>query len=306
MIDVADFTTVKRFLDSNHIQTLECIFITHSHADHSKGIATLIDRFKKEGKEVKKLFFTPDRFNHGNEQSKYKKLIRNLVSIINNQKVESVSPVIKGIEEVIYYDNEIKLKISILYPDNADLMNAFDRNNCNDASTVVEVVYNGYKVLLPGDLEARGWKRLYNRYTANGLIGNWDVLKLPHHGDYYTAANGEEMDTPKVIDFVAPQIGIISSGPNEVYKHPEAKTIEILKRKGIEIYCTQVTDICECERNAVRENAAILLGKDSKMLLDGCPCSGDIIITISDTIRIEPTKVTMAKVKSLFKTPQCI
>lgn len=288
LIDVKQFLKVKKFLDDNNIYTIEKIIITHSHIDHSGGVTTLIDKLIKEGKEVKQIVYSPDRFNTKSMGNKYKILIRGLNMVLNNQKIESISPIIDKLEKIIFYDKEINLKLKILYPNNSDLIDAVSRNNINDSSVVIEVDYNEYKILLPGDLEAYGWKRFYKRYISSKFGSTWNILKLPHHGDYYDKQTLEEMSTEQIINFVSPQIGIISSGQNKLYVHPNINTIKILKQAGIKIFCTEVTNICDCN------------------ITKNCPCSGNIIFTISDSIKIEPLEKATLNLKSNLTSPQCI
>ena len=306
IIDSPNCIVTKHFLDKNDIKILELVIISHSHLDHSKGIVPLVEKFIEEGKEIKRLVYKPDTINYGSEQSKYKKLMRSLVTISDDNGIYPINPIIEELEKIIYNDVQTNFKISILYPNITDLADAIGRNNCNDTSTVIEVEYNGFKVLLPGDLESKGWYRLYKKLKPTIADVGWQVLKLPHHGDYYFLSE-EMLCTEQILDFVKPKIGIISSAQNDNYQHPDINTVNKLKEKSINIYCTQVTDICHCKRDEVKSNImSILEARDFSENSECCPCSGDIIVAISDKIEIEPSNKCMTSIKKLFEYPKCI
>lgn len=87
---------------------------------------------------------------------------------------------------------------------------------------------------------------------------------MPHHGAFYDGKNG--MGLNKILDILNPKDGIISSGDNQKYKHPEKRTIELLTEKQIKIYCTEFTSLCHCEIDEFQRK-----------------CYGDIEIEASDT-----------------------
>lgn len=133
------------------------------------------------------------------------------------------------------------------------------------------------------------------------------MLKLPHHGDFYFEGGIDELGTSQILDLACPKMAIISTAQNEKYKHPSVDTITLLTEKSIEMYCTQVTDICHVDRECIKQLIFQELAYSSENYINSwCPCSGDIIVTIGNEVNIKPSCVKMKKIRSLFDNPKCI
>jgi competence protein ComEC len=83
----------------------------------------------------------------------------------------------------------------------------------NDNSLVIEVVFAGRRLLLPGDLEAGGEASLLRRLRAQ--LGA-DVLKVPHHGSRTSSSAA-------FLEAVHPVVAVFSVGDHNRwgFPHPE-------------------------------------------------------------------------------------
>lgn len=94
----------------------------------------------------------------------------------------------------------------------------------NDRSLVLRAVTRGRAVLLTGDLQAAGERRLLAR-TATALL-RADVLVVPHHGSRTST-------TPALLDAVAPRLALLSAGRGNRFGHPHREVLERLHGRGV-------------------------------------------------------------------------
>jgi competence protein ComEC len=139
--------------------------------------------------------------------------------IIENARAKKV-----GVREVftgncIPVDQESR--VYILYPDN----NRSTEKNLNNSSIVVKILYGSNSALFVGDAEFGTEKQLILKYGK--FLGS-DILKTGHHGSI--TSSGEEF-----LQYVHPQISIISVGNHNKFRHPSLYTINRFLAHSIKI-----------------------------------------------------------------------
>ena len=91
----------------------------------------------------------------------------------------------------------------------------------NESCLVMELVYGEYNMLLTADAE---------RQVMDTLAGDYEVIKLPHHGSLasfsYTMADASRIGT-----------AVVSVGRNS-YGHPSSEVLDYLEEKGVHTYRT--------------------------------------------------------------------
>lgn len=92
----------------------------------------------------------------------------------------------------------------------------------NDGSLVLRVDLGGRRILLPGDLEARGEGRLLG--TASALPS--DVLKLAHHGSRTSS-------TAPFLEAASPRLAVVSAGCGGRFGMPHPEVVVRLESAGI-------------------------------------------------------------------------
>lgn len=95
----------------------------------------------------------------------------------------------------------------------------------NDGSCVLRVAAAGASLLLTGDIEAEGERRLLAR-GPQALRA--DVLQVPHHGSRTSS-------TPPFVAAVAPRLALISSRRDNAYGLPVAAIVERYVEVGAEV-----------------------------------------------------------------------
>jgi competence protein ComEC len=208
-----DGKKVAAALKKLKIDNLDLVIITHFHKDHAGGLQEILSHFLK---------------------SVSQDLSRNrvLIPFIPNSVEPEVAPVKTQILTLPYriirrgetLSLSSKVDLNILHP-------KVLTDDPNEDSIVAKVSYGDTSILLTADIGPATQMDLVHAYGAQMAS---DIIKIPHHGSVLL----EEF-----IEAVRPQSAVISVGPNP-YGSPKPQVLELLKKKGIQIYRTdQVGDI---------------------------------------------------------------
>ena len=100
---------------------------------------------------------------------------------------------------------------------------AEDKNN---SSTVLQITYQDFSILLSGDLGMEGEEML----LAQKYVEEVDVWKVSHHGSKYSG--GEQF-----LEVLSPKLSLISVGKNN-YGHPSEELLQRLNSIGSRVYST--------------------------------------------------------------------
>ena len=186
-------------LNSLSVGSIELLFVTHFHNDHTNGIAHLI-----ENGYVKKLVF-PGRITDKSEEKNSQKLYA-LATEYNIPIIHAYAG-----DELTYGKNH---RFEIMYPDKYSQLDA------NDNSMIIKYSCEDVDILFTGD----------TGYEVNCLVADkltpCEILKVPHHGSKYIAG---ELLYQKVL----PQYSIISCGRNNKYNHPAPETLRAFEKSTI-------------------------------------------------------------------------
>lgn len=213
-IKIGDKTIEKRFsigeqvdspyLWSRGLEKLDYIVVTHPHLDHMQGFNEVINNF------AIKQAILPYSKGLETEWIEFKQQLD-----ANNIAINIWS---RG--QTFFIDG---VKIEVLWPDRVDKAN-FSANN---QSLVLCLSYQGYSILLTGDIENKVEGILTN-INDNLMV---DVLKVPHHAS-------KTSSTEDFLEKTQPKFAIISAPAKSRFKHPHPEVLERYKILGTEIYQT--------------------------------------------------------------------
>lgn len=197
--DIGENITLP-YLKKHGINSLKGVFISHFDLDHCKGLIPLMENI-----------------NIGNILISYK----DPESEIYNEIINSNIPVTLLVEgDLIYLDDNTKLEIIYPLKDN-------NRNfSPNNLSMVFNLSYYDKNILFTGDIENE-----VEALIVDKIGNNIDILKVAHHGS-------KTSSTKKFLDKVNPNIGIISSGRNNSFGHPNKEVLDRFDEMGTKIYRT--------------------------------------------------------------------
>ena len=218
-------TTVVPYLQRHGGGEVALFILSHPHADHAGGAASLFAALKPA--EVW------DGAYVGTSES--------YVRMLHAARARNVTWHRARSGEVRDIDG---VRIEVLAPDSLWMTTTEDPN---EASVVLRLTVGGVRVLLTGDAE-RGEER-WLRANEDTML-RADVLKVGHHGSRTST-------TPALLDAVHPRLALISVGVGNTYGHPNIETLESLARSGAQVLRTDRdgTVVLRFERGVVTVNA---------------------------------------------------
>ena len=193
------------YLKEQDVEKIKYIIGTHPHEDHIGGLIEVINNFEVEN------IMLPNALSNTI-------VFEDLLDAIDRQALKIKKPIVSD-------DFNIgKSKVTILAP------NSEKYSLTNNYSIVLKLQNGENSFVFTGDAE----KNSENEMLANNKLDlKADVLKLGHHGSN-TSSNEEFLYA------VDPKYAIISVGYKNSYRHPDAEILEILDKKDIESYRTDI------------------------------------------------------------------
>jgi len=185
---------------------INVVVLSHPHADHLDGLIEVIKRYNiDEIWSTDTIHSTPDYLAWLNT-IKDKKIPLKLI-------------------QAGFKKSENEINIEALWPKKSYKNVKID--NFNNTSLVLKITYDGFSVILPGDIE----ETVESSLAVYGQQLKTDVLKIPHHG----SANAANVD---FINLVHPETAIFSVGENNKFGHPAISTLNKYENIGSNIFRT--------------------------------------------------------------------
>lgn len=196
------------YLWGNGIRSVDYLVASHLHPDHYGGLIYIMDNFKVGEIWLNSMIPTE-------AENFFKKMYERKIP----HRVLKRGDVLEA----------ERYKVYVLHPYSeftADSPRG-DFSDQNSGSLVLKIEFSNASILFTGDIEREAEESLLPLET-------WlksDVIKVPHHG-------GRTSSSPDFLKAVNPQTAIISSGKNNIYKHPHDETLERYIDAGVRIYRT--------------------------------------------------------------------
>jgi competence protein ComEC len=197
-------TTIVPYLRRRGGELLAFV-LTHPHADHAGGAATVV-------RALKPRVYYDAAFAGGGDAYR-----ASLIAARAGVRWRRVRP-----GDSLLVDNAT---VTFLAPDSAWTASLDDPN---EASTVVRIRIGEVRFLLTGDAE-RGEEAWLLAHAGTGLRA--EVLKVGHHGSITST-------TPAFLSAVQPRVALISVGAGNLYGHPDPATLHALAAAGAQVLRT--------------------------------------------------------------------
>lgn len=189
-----------------NIEKLDWVVMSHPHSDHIGGLVSLINEVKID--TVWDSFIPYKSWTYNT-----------IISRAESNEVHVIHPhqgqVMKLSDNVF---------VEFLAPDS---IFAVSEHNVNNASIVFKLSYGATSVLFTGDLEHEGDQFLLP-YEEMLKV---NVLKVAHHGSITST-------TASLLDFIQPNIAVVSVGRKNKFSHPSSIVMERLEERNILIHRT--------------------------------------------------------------------
>jgi competence protein ComEC len=181
---------------------LDYIILTHLDEDHMSGVRELLElQDTLDGIKIQQILFPAI----ANPDEKY-------LGIWNLAKEKNITVGTIGAGDKIKEEN---FEISCIYP-----VKGIYIEDKNDSSTVLQVTYQDFSMLLSGDLGFGGEEKLLQM----GVLRDIDIWKVSHHGSKYSGSE-------RFLQSINPQLSLISVGRN-TYGHPNEELLERIHAVG--------------------------------------------------------------------------
>jgi competence protein ComEC len=203
---------VSPFLRQKKIFSLDTVVLTHPHPDHLNGLPFILEKFI-----VKEFWWNGERADT--------EVFSRLEDLIQRKKIPTFQP-LAG-----WTKNFGEVRVRILHPEpthpQPQRSEAFNWHGQNNRSLVLQIDYQGQRVLLPADIEAVVENSLLNR----GLTLQSQILQVPHHGSLTSSQ-------PAFIEAVAPRWAVFSARGSVRFPVPHPEILRRYLDKGVKILRT--------------------------------------------------------------------
>ena len=208
---------VGPYLRTRGIRQIDMELLTHPHADHIGGAATLLERFP-----------TAELLDNGQQTDS---------TVLAHLRADAADHHIHYLAarrgQTLDFQDGVTARI--LAPTEAET-----RGSPNNASIVLRLEYGRTAFLFTGDAEADEEADLM---AANQSLP-CDVLKVGHHGSRTST-------TPAFLTAAHPHIAVISVGAHNLYGHPSIEILDRLHASGAKIYRTDKEGAVTCTSDGV-------------------------------------------------------
>lgn len=208
---------LESFLKSQGVGRLDYVLVSHGDSDHMNGVEELIER-QDIGVRIGTLALP--------SEEAWDEALAGLA-----EKAESYGVRVAVIEPGQSI-REGEMTVTCIQPGNMEMGGDAGLEPGNAASMVLAVRYGGFDMLLTGDVEEEGERRLTKILEEQYQGCEWEVLKVAHHGSKSSSAEG-------FLQQIRPAYAFISAGKENRYGHPHEETIKRLTDVGSKVYSTQ-------------------------------------------------------------------
>lgn len=196
-----DSAGVMDSLVARGVDTLEWVVVGHNHRDHAGGFMELAGRgpSKTARVAVKRLYVGPDT-SGGFVRDSVLRVARRLGVPVDTLYRGDMCGPISGAGDAPRFD--------VLWPPD------YVHEGGNPASVVMRVEFGAASLLLTGDLDSAGERRLLELSPTLSA----GLLQVPHHG----SAGSSSL---RFISQVAPDYAVVSVGAGNSYGHPREDVV---------------------------------------------------------------------------------
>ncbi len=193
-------------LQSNNIEDIDALLLTHFHSDHIGGADKISERFSID------TLILPD-FAKTDEDTEP-------VAVLRNRVLEDNGTVFTGVQGMCIDVGDFEITVLAYYK---------DLKTENARCMITMARYDDKKFLFMSDA-TKGAEKLLLKENLNLEC---DVIKIGHHGSGTSTSK-------ELLEQSDPEYAVISCGLGNSFLHPHEDTVTLLEEAGIELYRTDL------------------------------------------------------------------
>jgi len=213
------------FLLEKNIRRVDCVFISHFHHDHVKGVLELLENFPVDAIAIADVG-RDKLLSSMKKESESSQLYQEMKTIALREDLTIYS--MQEEDKIIGK----KTTITCIYPFVSSVFNDNENNN----SLVLLIEVDNFQLLLTGDIETPIEDVLLEKISKFDTI---NMIKVAHHGS-------KTSSSPEFMNLLRPDVAILSVGTN-LFGHPHKNTLELLGELEIPLYSTKNCGMIEVE-----------------------------------------------------------
>lgn len=215
-------------LRAKAIQSIDVVVMTHPDEDHIQGMLAIARHIP-----VGRVYW------NGFQGSRTEQRVRNHFENRGTQVEVLTAGSMTNVGDV---------DVQVLSPPVKPILGT--RSPENENSIVLLLKYGSKSILLTGDIESEGERRLLS--ASRNDLRNLSVLKVAHHGS-------DSSSTPEFVRWTHPETALISCGKRNRYGHPSNDVMKRYERIGTAVYRTDECGMIEWSSNGESEAIATML-----------------------------------------------
>lgn len=213
-------------------KTIDLAFITNSDLDHYGGFRSLLQHYRINQLLVPSVADADTSYFRLINEFKKRKTEIDFVyqnDVINIGQVGSIKMIWPTKRQIDFDTNLCQLKRYRKYTEDFKVI-------CTGVNKYSQVFWlelkQGISFLFTGDITSDELDNyIVKMVKAHKTNMKFVILKVPHHG----SKNGL---TPKLVEFLKPDIALISAGRRNSYGHPHKETLDILREHSVPYFLT--------------------------------------------------------------------
>jgi competence protein ComEC len=216
-------------MQQHGIEDIGLLLISHPDEDHIKDITTFFDKYSPitlYRPRKARPYIEHRKENLYPDKEEYQEIAGKYLEIDDRYTADVAVPVSSSDR-----NDGLTFKTENLSPHEAGIKPSEELDddedvNMNDLSFLTVMEYNGFKMLMMGDLEDDAIETLLDRSKVRRLIQDTDVLVAPHHGrkSSYTGELFEEI-TPDIVA-ISDAAGVDSSASSQYSDQASGKVVK--------------------------------------------------------------------------------
>lgn len=212
-----DAPVITAYLKKQGVKRLEYVIGTHPHEDHIGSLDSVIDAFEIENVMLPKKEHTTKTFE-------------DVITAIENKNLSITAPEVGDKYQIG------SAQFTILAP------NHTYGEELNNWSIGIKLTNGKHSFLMCGDAE----KEAEQDILSNGIDISAEVYKVSHHG-------ASTSTTEAFLNAVSPEYAVICVGKDNTYGHPTKKTLDRLKKAGVQVFRTdeQGSIVADCDEDEI-------------------------------------------------------